>query len=90
MAMGAACRACCSRSCSRLAGGVVSSGLGAPGGVASAKAFCISADHEPARPEPLQPVSGSAERGAGCVVRPPPTDWVMIRRVLDDRARYGV
>ncbi len=90
MAIGAACRACCSRSCSRLAGGVVSSGLAAPGGTASAKAFCISADHEPARPVLPQPVNGSAERGAGCVARPPPTDWVMMRRVLDERARYGV
>jgi hypothetical protein len=39
------------------------------------------------RAEPFQPVNGAAERLAGCVVRPPPTDWVMIRRVLDERAR---
>lgn len=36
---------------------------------------------------PFQPVSGAAVRLAGCVARPPPTDWVMMRRVLAERAR---
>ena len=51
------------------------------------KASCTRLDQEPAGADPFQPVSGAAARFAGCVARPPPTDWVMIRRVLDERAR---
>ena len=62
----------------------------APGASASAKASCINVDHEPGGAEPPQPVIGVGTRGDGRPLRPLPTDWVMIRRVLEERARYGV
>jgi hypothetical protein len=58
---------------------------GAPAAPPSWKASCTRLDQEPAGAEPFQPVR-ARRRLAGCV-RPPPTDWVMIRRVLDERAR---
>ncbi|MNI35724.1 hypothetical protein D3C73_897590 [compost metagenome] len=61
-----------------------------PDAVASARASCINVDQEPAGAELPQPVIGVGARGDGRPLRPLPTDWVMIRRVLEERARYGV
>ncbi len=68
------------------AGGGGHARRGGPPAPPSWKASCTRLDQEPAGAEPFQPVRGCGAlgrlRGAAA-----PTDWVMIRRVLDERAR---